>query len=62
MTVEEVKAAIHIGCPISCTKEEWPALRTIIQDLAGKYIDNGDGVRALIALEEVKRLDSKFED
>lgn len=63
MTQQEAIAAIYQGQSVDCTKEEYNSgLRTAIQDQAGKWIDGNDGLRAMIALEEVKRLDKKFEN
>lgn len=48
----------HRGIPIECTPEEWwGGLRNALQERAGQWIDNGQVVRAQMALEEVKRLD-----
>lgn len=53
--------AIHNGNLITCKKETYEkGLREHLQEYAGKCIDNGDHVRAQIALEEVKRLDELF--
>lgn len=56
---ERVKASIHTGDPIKCTKEEYPLIRKALHQLAGEYIDDGDTVRGSIALWEVRRLDEK---
>ena len=61
MTPDEAVNAIHFGNTVKCTAEEWPTIRTAIQDAAGKYIDNGDPMRAQIALMEVQRLDALFD-
>lgn len=61
MTLNDALNAIHFGCTVKCTVEEYPAIRTALQDAAGKYIDNGDPVRAQIALMEVRRLDELFD-
>ena len=53
--------AINSGSLIICTKEDYHnLLRNYILEYAGKLVDNKDGVRAAIALEEVKRLDARF--
>jgi hypothetical protein len=52
--------AVYQGKLVNCSAEEYPEIRTALQDQAGKWIDNGDGMRAMIALQEVKRLDTKF--
>lgn len=46
---------------IRCTFKQYPEVRRILQDYASDMIDCGDGVRAQIALEEVKRLDAYFD-
>ena len=56
---EEKLRLLYQGNPIQCTKEEYnDGLRSAIQDFAGKMIDDGQDIRAIIALEEVKRLDA----
>lgn len=52
--------AIYKGQLVNCSKDDWPVVRTALQDQAGKWIDTGDGMRAMIVLQEVKRLDAKF--
>ena len=62
MDTNEAIAAIYKGARVECTESEYyNGLRTDIQDQAGKWIDGGDGLRAMIALEEIKRLDKKFD-
>lgn len=55
---ETIKNAIHQGSLVKISKEDYlNGGRNIIQEIAGEYIDQCDGVRAQIALMEVKRLD-----
>lgn len=55
-------SAIYRGALVECTESEYyNGIRTAIQDQAGRWIDIGDGLRAMIALQEVKRLDNKFD-
>jgi hypothetical protein len=54
--------AVYQGKLVNCSAEEYPEIRTALQDQAGKWIEGGDGMRAMIALQEVKRLDAKFGD
>jgi len=62
MTIQEAIDAIRQGKFVECTADEWNAgLRTGLQDQAGKWIDQGQDPYAILALEEVKRLDGKFE-
>lgn len=59
----QVAANIAQGHPVQITGAEYLAWgRSYIQTLAGRYIDWNDGVRAAIALEEVKRLDRLHPD
>ena len=57
---EEIADMIHNGEPIGVIiardvgKKE--TILGILQKLAGKYIDDGDGIRASIALNEAKKL------
>ena len=60
MTIDEAINAIYNGRFIDCTKQEYPEIRTALQDKAGKMVDLGDGLRAMMMLEEVKRLDKVF--
>ena len=60
-SVDERVIGLYHGNPIDCTKEEYrDFLRSQIQDFAGEMIDNGQDIRAMIALSEVKSLDKKF--
>lgn len=57
---EDIMDKIHNGEPVRIIigrheGEKELALR-LLQKLAGKYVDDGDGVRASIALREAKRL------
>jgi hypothetical protein len=53
--------AIHTGVLVSCSATEYhEVIRKTLQDAAARYIDQNDGVRAMIALREVSRLDGKF--
>jgi len=59
MTTEEAKDAIYNGNLVVCTKQEYDTgLRSAIQDMAGQWIDQRQDLRAMIALNEVKRLDA----
>ena len=63
MTNQEAINAVYQGNLVDCTAEEYHSrIRTAIQDQAGKWIDNNDHVRAMIALQEVKRLDAKYSE
>lgn len=57
MNAEQAVAATYQGNLVKCTPDDYPAIRTALQDHAGKMIDTGDGLRAMIALEEIRRLD-----
>lgn len=48
---------VYNGESVGCTKEQYPEIRTALQEAAGRWIDAGQDTRAIIALEEVKRLD-----
>jgi hypothetical protein len=52
--------AVHKGQVVRCNRENYGAVRLGLQEQAAKWIDYGDGLRAMIALEEVKRLDALF--
>lgn len=51
--------AIYGGKLVECTTDEYHegGVRSVIQRQAGKWIDQGDPMRAQIALREVQRLD-----
>ena len=57
-TKQQAIADVYEGKPVSCTKEEYSnEIRSALQDAAGRWIGAGQDARAIIALEEVKRLD-----
>jgi hypothetical protein len=61
MTNQEAINSIYSGSLVNCTSEEYHSgIRAAIQDQAGKWIDKGEHLRAVIALNEVKRLDEKY--
>lgn len=57
---QEAIANVYNGKTVSCTKEQYPEIRTALQEAAGRWIDAGQDIRAVIALEEVKRLDELY--
>ena len=57
MKTDEAINSIYQGKLIECSKEEYPEIRTALQKKAGELVDSGDGLRAMMMLEEVKRLD-----
>ncbi len=60
--IAEIADKIHRGEPIGIIVArdvgKKPRILKILQKLAGKYIDEGDPVRASIALNEAKKLTS----
>ena len=61
MKIEEAINAIYNGNLIECTREEYPEIRNALQDMAGKMVDSGQGLRAMMMLEEVRRLDLLYQ-
>jgi len=57
---QEVWAMIRRGAGIKCTVEEYPNVRNWLHEYAGSKIDTGQDPYAIIALEEVRRLDAVF--
>jgi hypothetical protein len=55
---EQALEAVYAGRTVECTAEEYPAIRRALQEKAGKWIDQGQDIRAQIALQEVRRLDA----
>ncbi len=56
-----IEALGHKGEPIQCDAQEWASgLRTKIQDRAAEWLDQGQALRATMALAEVQRLDALF--
>jgi hypothetical protein len=53
-------AAIQAGSLVRCTKEAYAEVRRALQHNAGKWVDEGLGMYAQIALNEVKRLDDLY--
>ena len=61
--MDEIKSQLYQGNMIECTKDEYiNGVRNAIQDFAGEMVDTGQDIRAIIALEEVKRLDKEHLD
>lgn len=59
MTGKEAVAAVYSGNLVGCSKQEYHTeVREALHHFAGKCVDRDDGVRAQIALSEVKRLDA----
>lgn len=57
-TKEQIVNDLYQGQLVHVDREEYVEwARTAIQEQAGKWVDQGDGIRAHIALSEVKRLD-----
>lgn len=54
-------AAFETGQLVECSREDYQEVRALIQERAGQFIDQGDHVRAQIGLQEVQRLDQKFD-
>lgn len=60
MNKADIKARIETGNLVECTEEDYPLVRTHLQQLAGEFVDGGQGIKAMIALQEVQRLDTAF--
>lgn len=61
MTKQEIKQKIYTGNLVQCKSDEYKTnVRRYLQEVAGEFIDANDVLRASIALNEVKRLDTKF--
>lgn len=60
-TKEDIENTIYAGDTVDVSEEDYQKwARSAIQDIAGKFIDTGEGLRGMIALQEVRRLDIKF--
>lgn len=60
-TEAEVVNAIYAGNLVNISLNDYKNWgRSAIQDQAGKWIDQGDSIRAQIALQEVARLDKEL--
>ena len=56
----EVRQAIMSGTPlVDVPDDEYLLVRGWLQDIAGESIDNGQDIYAVIALNEVKKLDEQ---
>jgi hypothetical protein len=56
-----VRALGAAGTPIRCNAYEYQEnVRRVLHDMAAKWVDQGQDIRAVLALEEVRRLDGKF--
>jgi hypothetical protein len=60
MNVTQALDAVYAGHTVECAAEEYPEIRTALQNAASKWIDQGQDIRAQIALQEVKRLDALY--
>lgn len=60
MIPQEAILAVYYGKPVDCAPEDYPEIRRAIQDQAGKWIDQGQDIRAVIALREIERLDRLY--
>lgn len=61
MNRQEAVSAVYQGKLVECSEEEYRLeVRNALQEYAGKCIDTGEGLRAMMALEEVKRLDRRY--
>jgi hypothetical protein len=58
---DAVFSAVYTGNLVDCTEEQFPQVDTWLAQCAAFHADNGDGLRAFIALNERKRLREKFE-
>lgn len=62
MDDSQALAAVRQGKVVRCSQGEYKAtIRHALQHYAGRMIDQGQDVYAQIALQEVRRLDSKFQ-
>jgi hypothetical protein len=57
----EAIACVERGEAIRCTREEWPAIRAALQRAGGRWIDGGHEHRAIIAMNEIHRLDAELD-
>jgi hypothetical protein len=58
MTADEAVTTVYCGGLVRCTAEEYhSAVRSALQDAAGRWVEQGQDLRAQIALVEVQRLD-----
>lgn len=61
MTKAEIVALIYMGHFAEVSEADYRAwARSAIQDAAGTWVDQGDSLRAMTALQEVARLDKQF--
>jgi len=54
---QRIISSLTNGQLVECTKEEYPEVRKILHRQAAKYLEEGQEMRSIIALEEVRRLD-----
>lgn len=61
MTAEEAIAGVYRGSLVECSEEEYrTSIRKALQLQAGKWIDEEQFVCSMIALLELRRLDTKW--
>ena len=60
MNKNHVKQLVMSGTLVECSQGEYPDVRRYLQEFADESVDKGHTLYAIIALNEVKRLDAKF--
>jgi hypothetical protein len=58
VTKEQAIDNVHNGKPVECSADEYRMIRPALQDAAATWINQGQEMRAQIALSEVRRLDA----
>lgn len=59
VVTQAVEKLGHTGELIECSQEDWIQYRDALQEAAVKWIEQGQHVRSVMALNEIKRLDAK---
>lgn len=58
---DSIFSAVYRGEPIGCDEYEYPQVRDWLRQCAAFWESEGQGIRAFIARNEIKRLDELFE-
>lgn len=60
---QQAIADIYEGKQVRCTKKQYHTeVRLALHDAAGRWIDAAQDIRAIMALEEIKRLDELYKN
>ncbi len=60
-TKDDVFSHVYRGAPLACDERDYPEVRQWLPQCADFWTAEGQGIRAFVAQNEIKRLDELFE-